>query len=114
MTNLTEYNQFVARVFAQRGQPVGSKDVFEASLGLASEAGEVAGKFAKYLRGDYANNPDKNILVDVQLELGDVCFFLCMLHQALGLSLEMTMEKNITKLESRIQRGVVQGNGDTR
>lgn len=82
-------------------------------LGLAEEAGEVAGKFAKAIR-------DNNGVIDSERreaiikELGDVSWMLAEVCTLLNVSLEEVMEKNIAKLESRRERNVIHGNGDNR
>ncbi len=78
---------------------------------LAGEAGEVAEKVGKTFRGDYTIKDIKDQLI---LELGDVLWYLSALAQFLGYSIEEVMEANVTKLQSRKDRGVLQGDGDTR
>lgn len=80
-------------------------------LGLVNEAGEVAGKVKKYLRGDYDYEELKRILGK---ELGDVMWYLAETATQYGLNLEDIMRDNIQKLQSRSERGVLQGNGDDR
>lgn len=75
---------------------------------IASEGGEIIGKYAKYLR-DGAWNVDL-----VKKEIGDVLWGCAGLATVMGLSLEQIAEENIEKLKDRQQRGVLQGNGDTR
>lgn len=82
-------------------------------LGLAEEAGEVAGKFAKALRdedGDISLEKRDEIVK----ELGDVCWFVAELSTILGVTLEEVMQKNLDKLASRKERGVIGGSGDNR
>lgn len=80
-------------------------------LGLAEEAGEVVGKIAKAIRGDYPllSNTD-----DIIKELGDVCWMLAMCCSIMGWDMEEVMKKNIEKLTDRLNRGVLKGNGDNR
>jgi NTP pyrophosphatase (non-canonical NTP hydrolase) len=81
------------------------------SLGLASEAGEVAGKIKKVLRGDY-----ELALVKGQLrkELGDVLWYLAVLAEELDISLEILAQENLNKLRDRKRNGTIQGDGDDR
>ena len=79
------------------------------SLGLVAEAGEVAGKVAKFYRKD-GYFPT----VAVMDELGDVLWFISELARTYGFSLEEIAENNIAKLTGRKQRGTLQGSGDTR
>lgn len=80
---------------------------------LAEEAGEVAGKFAKAVRDEngYLSDERKEGIIK---ELGDVCWFVAELATLLGVSLEDVMQKNLDKLASRKERGVIHGSGDNR
>jgi NTP pyrophosphatase (non-canonical NTP hydrolase) len=83
------------------------------ALGLASEAGEVAGKIKKVLRdqaGDFSSAP-REALKD---ELGDVLWYLAVLAHDLGLSLDEIASRNVDKLASRAERGTIGGSGDRR
>ena len=76
------------------------------SLGLVSEAGEVAGKVKKHIRDGTESN--------VASEIGDVLWYCAMLANELGVNLGKIMENNLEKLNDRKQRGKLQGSGDTR
>lgn len=82
-------------------------------LGLTGEAGEVAEKIKKVIR-------DKNGVMDdesremIKKELGDVLWYVAQLATELNLSLDEVAEKNIKKLYSRLERGVLHGSGDNR
>ena len=78
------------------------------ALGLTSEAGEVAGKIKKLIR-DGTNN--ESAIID---ELGDVLWYLARFCDEYNIHLEELCEINMTKLQSRKDRGVLQGSGDTR
>lgn len=83
------------------------------ALGLAEEAGEVAGKFAKAVRDDngiiYAERKEA-----IEKELGDVLWFVAECCFVLNVSLEEVAQKNLDKLTSRKERGVIHGSGDNR
>jgi NTP pyrophosphatase (non-canonical NTP hydrolase) len=83
------------------------------ALGLAEEAGEVAGKFAKSVRDDCGKISEEKRLA-IKKELGDVCWFIAELSTLLGLDLEDVMQSNIDKLTDRKQRNVIRGSGDDR
>jgi NTP pyrophosphatase (non-canonical NTP hydrolase) len=83
------------------------------ALGLASEAGEVAGKIKKVLRdqgGDFAQAP----IDALKDELGDVLWYVAVLAADLGLSLDQIARDNLAKLQSRLARGRLGGAGDAR
>ena len=83
------------------------------ALGLASEAGEVAGKVKKVLRdqgGEFAHAPT-DALKD---ELGDVLWYVAVLAADLGLSLDQIACDTLAKLQSRHARGRLGGAGDVR
>jgi NTP pyrophosphatase (non-canonical NTP hydrolase) len=83
------------------------------TLGLANEAGEVAGKVKKIFRdrGGVLTDADREALT---LELGDVLWYVSELCTQLGISLEDVAEANIAKLRDRAERGVLGGEGDRR
>lgn len=83
------------------------------ALGLAEEAGEVAGKYAKAVR-DCNGVIDTERTEAIKKELGDVLWFVAELSTQLGLTLEEVMDANIEKLTSRRSRGVIHGSGDNR
>jgi len=81
------------------------------TLGLAGEAGEVADKVKKIIRDNKSIVDERE---DVAKELGDVLWYLAAVARDIGYSLEVIAEMNIEKLESRKERGVLQGSGDNR
>ena len=92
-----DYNQFVEECwmgeFDLRNLPI-------ATLGLVGEAGEVAEKIKKQLRGDINHNPmeHEDIIArneDVAKELGDVLFYLTWLGNYHGYTIEQIMALNI-------------------
>lgn len=83
------------------------------ALGLAEEAGEVAGKYAKAVRDEEGVISEERKEAIVK-ELGDVMWFVAELATCLGVSLEDVAQKNLDKLASRKERGVIHGNGDDR
>lgn len=83
------------------------------ALGLAEEAGEVAGKYAKAVR-DNAGVIDERRKQEIVKELGDVLWFVSELCTSLGVSLSEVAQKNLDKLASRKERGVIHGSGDNR
>ena len=91
---------------------VGANPIYP-TLGLCGEAGEVADKVKKVLRdGDGVFSPA--VREDLQLELGDVLWYVAQLASELGLSLEEIAAANLAKLTSRAARNVIGGSGDRR
>ena len=78
------------------------------SLGLASEAGEVAGKIKKLIRDN------KLDVGNLAYEIGDCFWYLCRLSEAIGYEPEYILEINMNKLLKRKENGTIQGNGDNR
>ena len=83
------------------------------ALGLASEAGEVAGKVKKAIRDDQGRMTDER-REKIKHELGDVLWYVAQLATDLNLSLDEVAAENITKLKSRQDRDSLQGSGDDR
>ena len=80
-----------------------------AVLGLVGEAGEVAEKYKKFLRGDSELNKD-----DIKLELGDVLYYIARICDDNNIKLLDVAISNIDKLKDRQKRNVLKGNGDSR
>lgn len=83
------------------------------SLGLVSEAGEVAGKVKKVLRDDNGMfTPEKREAIAA--EVGDCLWYIASLCTDLGIGMEQVAQANLDKLNSRLSRGVLGGSGDER
>src|SRR5210317_814597 len=80
------------------------------TLGLPGEAGEIANKAKKLIRD--GDNPAKR--AEITKELGDVCWYIAVLSQELGVNLGKIMEDNLEKLADRKARNRLQGDGDNR
>jgi NTP pyrophosphatase (non-canonical NTP hydrolase) len=83
------------------------------TLGLASEAGEVAGKVKKVLRdrnGDFTADD----VAGIKAEVADCLWYLAQLGTELGFDLGEAAAENIAKLKDRQARGVIGGSGDRR
>lgn len=79
--------------------------------GLTAEAGEVSGKYAKYLRDNTSTLELEEALIK---ELGDVLWFVARLSSELGYSLEYVAKQNMIKLNDRKVRDKIGGSGDER
>lgn len=91
------------------GKEAHAVDYIYPALGLAEEAGEVAGKYAKAVR-DNAGVIDEERKREIVKELGDVLWFVSELCTNLNVSLDEVAQKNLDKLASRKARGVIHGN----
>lgn len=83
-------------------------------LGLAGEAGEVAEKLKKHFRDDGGGNLTDERKEALKGEIGDVLWYVARLAYHCGLSLQEVAQANIDKLESRMERGKLGGDGDDR
>ena len=108
-----DFNEYQKKSRKTAGYPAIGHPVIYPTLGLANEAGEVAGKIKKIFR-------DKNGVIGdaekeaLKSELGDVLWYVAQVATELGLSLDEIAEHNITKLYDRLERGKIGGNGDNR
>ena len=96
------------------------------ALGLAGEAGECADKLKKHFRDDVPDSPvteeDQPFFYPMtnerkdalKKELGDVLWYVSRFAHHLGCTLEDVAQTNIDKLASRMERGLLGGDGDTR
>lgn len=108
--NFSDY-QKRSRVTAQ--YPSIGHPVIYPVLGLANEAGEVAGKVKKIFRdkGGVIGSMEREALM---AELGDVLWYISQVCTELDIPLEEVAEANLAKLLDRQQRGKIRGDGDNR
>lgn len=86
-------------------------------LGLAEEAGEVAGKAAKWIRkngGRMDMENDPALREDMKKELGDCAWMMNELMLKFGFTWEQIFCHNVERLQDRLNRGVIVGSGDNR
>lgn len=81
------------------------------SAGFIAEIGEYYEHEAKFVRdgGDY-----DEIEAKMKKELGDILWFVAAKATINGWALQEIAEGNISKLDSRLKFGTIQGSGDTR
>jgi NTP pyrophosphatase (non-canonical NTP hydrolase) len=108
--NFTDY-QTQSRKTAKY-PPIGHPVIYP-TLGLANEAGEVAGKVKKIFR-DKAGVIGGAERQALKSELGDVLWYLTQVCTELDLSLDEVAEHNLEKLLDRLERGKIGGDGDNR
>ncbi len=71
-----------------------------AALGLAGETGELVDAIKKHLYGSHQLDA-----AEMLKELGDTLWYLVLLADTLGFSLDDVIQKNVGKLRSRYQSG---------
>jgi len=103
-TFLEDYCKFVEGMVLTYGRD----RLAENTLGLVGEAGEVAEKVKKFFRDGTLDE------AAIQLELGDVTFYLAALHNVLGLDFSETIQRNKDKLIKRKMNNTLRGSGDNR
>ena len=98
------------------------------ALKLAGEAGEAADKIGKLWRNhdvtnytELSNNPRLGvegmwlqIRLGIMKELGDVLWYITALARELHSSLDEVAQLNIVKVNDRVSRGKILGEGDSR
>lgn len=83
------------------------------ALAINGEAGEIAEKVKKLYR-DKGGVGDMNFAKSVAKELGDVLWYISVMANELGFTLDEIAQMNIEKINSRKERGVLCGSGDNR
>ena len=107
------FNDYQAKSRKTANYPAIGHPVIYPTLGLANEAGEVAGKIKKVFR-DKEGEISEETREALKAELGDVLWYLAQVATELNLSLNEIAQSNIAKLYDRLQRGKISGDGDNR
>lgn len=118
---MTSFDDYQSAAVSTALYPSSGEGTFEGLCylipGLAAEAGEVAGKFAKAVRDDglgYTLGFTDEREDQLVSELGDVLWFLAVIADELGYRLEDIADMNVEKLAARKAKGTIQGSGDKR
>lgn len=90
-----------------------SKALEYLTLGLTSEAGEVAGKVKKMIR-DFGGTLSEDQKNAIMLELGDVLWYVAQLSTEIGFDMSDVARNNIEKLSKRKHENKITGDGDYR
>lgn len=107
------FSDYQKRSRATAQYPTIGHPVIYPVLGLANEAGEVAGKIKKVFR-DKGGAIGAETREALQSELGDVLWYIAQVCTELDISLDDVAESNLAKLLDRQQRGKIKGDGDNR
>jgi NTP pyrophosphatase (non-canonical NTP hydrolase) len=108
-----DFHTYQQRSRATACYPEAGANPIYPTLGLCGEAGEVADKVKKVLR-DQGGEFSGEVIAALQLELGDVLWYVAQLATELGLELDQVAQANLDKLASRSARNVISGSGDSR
>lgn len=106
-----EYQKRALTTAIKNPDPLMDKTIWV--MGVAGEAGEIVEKWKKIVAYHNAEITDER-LKDLSKELGDVVWYIAVLADSLGLSLDKIMQENIQKLADRKERNVQRGQGDNR
>jgi NTP pyrophosphatase (non-canonical NTP hydrolase) len=82
-------------------------------LGLSGEVGEVMNKVKKIFRDDAGVLTDERRLA-IRDELGDVLWYLARTADEFGFTLSEIGDSNLTRLQDRKKRDLLNGSGDNR
>lgn len=112
--SLNEYQKLATKTASY--PDVGCNIIYPA-LGLAGEAGEVAEKVKKLWRNrNITSGKELETILANELikELGDTLWYIAALANELNVPLADIARSNITKLQDRLERGVIKSAGDNR
>lgn len=106
-----EYQKQAMTTAIANPDPLMDKTIW--AMGISGEAGEVLEKWKKIVA--YKNGKlSEEDRAELGKELGDVVWYVAVMAQSLGFSLDDIMAANVQKLADRKQRGVQKGAGDNR
>jgi NTP pyrophosphatase (non-canonical NTP hydrolase) len=83
------------------------------TLGLLSEAGEVAGAAKRILRDDGGEMTEER-RKQLIMEVSDCVWYISQICTELGVTFQEVAHRNLVKLNSRKERGTLGGSGDNR
>lgn len=112
--NIQEYgDKALTTLSSEHGLTDMNATLLSQVYGLVEESGEVAGKFKKLIR-DKGGAMTTEAKEEIIKELGDVLWYVNSVASLLDSSLEEVAVKNLDKVLSRKERGVISGSGDNR
>lgn len=107
------FNEYQAESNKTAQYPKEELALYYLGLGIAGEAGEVAEKIKKILRNDNGVVSDEK-KEEVKKELGDILWYMAQVGVVLGFDFDDVARTNLTKLQDRLARGVINSQGDNR
>ncbi len=107
-----EYQQLASRT-ALFNKPDKDYILMILCLGIAGESGEILEKVKHLMRDDKGEiTPERR--ESIKKEIGDVLWYLSQLAKELDISFDEIAKANIEKTHSRLERGMLNSEGDNR
>ena len=113
MSNYMTFNEYQTKSKETAIFPDKDNIFIYCALGIAGEAGEVSEKIKKIWR-DKGKKIDDIDREEIKKELGDVLWYMSQLALEFGINFDDVAISNINKLQSRLARNVLHGQGDNR
>lgn len=112
--DFNEYQEVAASCdFYEKTDDITAVGFLEKILGLSGEAGETADKFKKIIRDKDGKMSEEDKLA-ITKELGDVLWYVASIARYLDVPLSEVARLNVEKLQSRLRRNKLHGEGDER
>ena len=108
-----DFNEYQKQSRKTAIYPNKGKNYIYPALGLGGESGEVLEKIKKLIR-DKNGKIDKEFLLLVEKELGDVLWYVSNLASEFKMKMDDIATNNIKKLANRAKRNKLHGSGDLR
>ncbi len=107
------FNDYQTQARTTAKYPDVENNLYYPALGLGGEVGEMQNKIKKVMRdgGGVLREEVRQDLID---ELGDVLWYCAAMAIELKVDLDEVAQRNVDKLFSRKERGVLHGSGDNR
>lgn len=106
-------NEFQKKAKQTAIYPDVGKNLIYPTLGFVGEAGELADKVKKIYRDD-GGRLKSEVREEIIDEIGDVLWYAAQLCSELEIKMSEVASRNLVKLSSRKNRGVISGSGDNR
>jgi len=107
------FNEYQKKARKTAVYPNIGKNYVYPALGLGGESGEVLEKIKKLIR-DKDGKVDKEFLMLVEKEMGDVLWYIANLAAEFKIPMDKIASNNIKKLADRTKRDKLHGSGDLR
>jgi len=108
-----DINEYQKKALATAIYPNKGDNPYYPTMGLCGEAGEVADKVKKIMRGDYDKNDQERVLA-IMYEVGDCLWYIANVASEFDFDLATIAEMNLHKLKIRMYEDKIKGDGDNR